>query len=343
LGIVRLALALIVVAAHAQSYLPGLGFMNAFQAVNVFFIVSGFYMALILNERYVRPGDTRRFYVNRAVRLFPVYWFGLVLALCAQMATTGQALKPQIDALTPLGWIFAIVSNLLIVGQELPYTFCLPVTEAAPCLDPVAASLNPPAWSIAVEIAFYALAPFLVRDPRRIAGMILVGVAYFWAVRWVPASSLPDGVFAPRADAVWVRYYTLPSSFVFFGIGAFAYHMGRSSPIQGENYGLCVLVAVAVLTIDPIMPGWSILLTAIAVPALFHLTKHVSFDRKIGDLSYPVYILHFPVLVVARHHFAGSPDAIFYATIVGTLIASVLIKLAIEDNVERLRALIRPA
>ena len=44
-------------------------------AVFAFFIISGFYMSLIINENYAKlPDGIRRLYLNRALRLYPVHW-----------------------------------------------------------------------------------------------------------------------------------------------------------------------------------------------------------------------------------------------------------------------------
>jgi peptidoglycan/LPS O-acetylase OafA/YrhL len=46
-------------------------------AVQLFFIISGFYMALILNTKY--KSHTLAFYKNRFLRLYPIYFFVLIV------------------------------------------------------------------------------------------------------------------------------------------------------------------------------------------------------------------------------------------------------------------------
>jgi peptidoglycan/LPS O-acetylase OafA/YrhL len=82
MGTVRTVLALLVALSHmawadtaTQHPLTG----GAMMAVNLFFIISGFYMALILRTKYV--GDVRAFYVARALRLYPLYWVVVVVSL----------------------------------------------------------------------------------------------------------------------------------------------------------------------------------------------------------------------------------------------------------------------
>ena len=53
MGLLRFCLALAVVAAHTHQRLFPFQMISGFYAVKVFFVISGFYMALILNEKYL--------------------------------------------------------------------------------------------------------------------------------------------------------------------------------------------------------------------------------------------------------------------------------------------------
>ena len=55
MGTIRLLLALFVVVTHTESFF-GFNFTGGQVAVEIFFIISGFYMTMILNEKYVGEG-----------------------------------------------------------------------------------------------------------------------------------------------------------------------------------------------------------------------------------------------------------------------------------------------
>ena len=89
MGILRFLLALSVIASHASGV--GIPLPNEKQypmwasylidgrhSVALFFIISGFYMAMILNTKY--QNNTLRFYGNRFLRLWPTYIIVLILA-----------------------------------------------------------------------------------------------------------------------------------------------------------------------------------------------------------------------------------------------------------------------
>jgi peptidoglycan/LPS O-acetylase OafA/YrhL len=80
MGSLRLILALSVFLAHTGS-LFGVFLVGPSVAVQSFFLISGFYMALVLNEKYKGSGSYYLFITNRLLRLLP-YWVVLsVLAL----------------------------------------------------------------------------------------------------------------------------------------------------------------------------------------------------------------------------------------------------------------------
>jgi len=56
-----------------------LGFPTSDIAVQSFYVISGFYMALVLNEKY-GPGSYWLFVSNRLLRLWPAYFVVLVLS-----------------------------------------------------------------------------------------------------------------------------------------------------------------------------------------------------------------------------------------------------------------------
>jgi peptidoglycan/LPS O-acetylase OafA/YrhL len=83
-GLLRILLAISVFCAHSRP-LGSLRWLSGDLAVESFFVISGFYMQLILSTKYTkeRLGNTWvwQFYKARYLRLLPVYWVGCLLAL----------------------------------------------------------------------------------------------------------------------------------------------------------------------------------------------------------------------------------------------------------------------
>ena len=94
MGLIRLLLALSIVAAHSGAIF-GSRFVGGQIAVQSFYIISGFYMSLILNEKYIGKNNSFRLFItNRFFKLFPVYWAVLLgtifFCLCAVILTQGR-------------------------------------------------------------------------------------------------------------------------------------------------------------------------------------------------------------------------------------------------------------
>ena len=73
LGTLRLVLALMVVLSHAGVRVAGLN--PGVIAVIGFYLISGYVMAGLIRRHYRQPAQAGAFYLDRAVRLLPQYFF----------------------------------------------------------------------------------------------------------------------------------------------------------------------------------------------------------------------------------------------------------------------------
>ena len=108
MGLIRLFLALSVVVWH----IPGRTFtlLDAQIAVLFFFITSGFYMALTINEVYAprggsaRPGWRRGFYLSRILRLYPAYLATVIPAIQAIPMVIAAAPGIYVSGMPEVHW-----------------------------------------------------------------------------------------------------------------------------------------------------------------------------------------------------------------------------------------------
>jgi peptidoglycan/LPS O-acetylase OafA/YrhL len=345
-GILRLFLALCVVAGHSTTSVFGIipPVWSSF-AVMVFFIISGFYMALVMDGPY-RNKPKAAFYLSRAARIYPAYWISLVFAAAVAFYVSGwEAFAP----FWSLAWhqkIYAAFSNLFIFGFELSYFFCLAPAGTDQCLPVNVVMLNSPAWSISVEMMFYLLAPWLVRDLRGSAVLAAIGMAWNFAAPYMDIDTIRSVLGnSPHTSETALKYYALPSSFLFFGAGAFAYHFIYKRHILVQNRPSSALLYLAVvgatgvfaLTVSPLMAWWQMLAFAVGVPALFSLTRLNGLDRTIGELSYPIYILHLPVVILLRHLNIGAPLTLGTMTATVSIVAGLVVFWLVDRPVDRWR------
>jgi peptidoglycan/LPS O-acetylase OafA/YrhL len=314
LGIFRLLLAMCVLFGHAVPFGP-LNYLDGTFAVESFFVISGFYMAYILSEKYTRErlgkSYVRKFYLSRYLRLYPAYLLAFILFLALQCFAAALfhspvetfvdwkkllALPPTANNLLLLVW--AVLSNLTIFLQDWGGVIAVRAHQAIFTLDrhlteiyAWALTVTNVAWSLGVELAFYLAAPYLLRrSDRQLFVLALLGLVLKICAVMMIHNDLP--------------YRMLPFVFVNFLAGVLAY---RKRAVLIESLGkhtalICYCLMLAITTALP--KGWSdwaysftvIGVTAFIVPILFDYSKNVKWDNRIGELSYPFYLLHIMVL-----------------------------------------------
>ncbi|EFL51236.1 acyltransferase 3 [Solidesulfovibrio fructosivorans JJ]] len=349
MGLVRFLLAATVVINHTGP-LYGFVFTDAYIAIKVFFIISGFYMALILTEKYTGPGHCRLFYGNRLLRLFPPYWVVLVLSLCASLffasfLRTSLLIGPWrtwLHALSPATVAALVTANITILGQEI--LFFTNLNHATGTLSFAWDALHrttpgwfflltPQTWTISLELMFYLLAPWLVRR----SNLFLVSViAASLALRSVVyLDNLP---FDP-----WKQRF-FPVECGFFLLGILSYRLYAAlRPVAIARRTLWTISGLYVATIlgYQFLPGargkeyFLYAATALSIPFLFLLTKKMRFDRAIGELSYPMYISHWTVIMVIEY-FHGKRDLPLVA-LAATTVFCLALNRYVSAPIERLR------
>lgn len=90
MGFIRTFLAITVVLGHSTP-IHGYFGIPPEVAVRMFFMVSGFYMSLILSEKYIGGAGLRAFYEGRFLRIFPIYYVSLLVMGLAYYGTDGPS------------------------------------------------------------------------------------------------------------------------------------------------------------------------------------------------------------------------------------------------------------
>jgi peptidoglycan/LPS O-acetylase OafA/YrhL len=300
MGIIRFILAVSVAVHH----LPGTRFHLLYAAVAVlfFFVISGFYMAMVLTEKYAGAGE---FYFSRFLRLYPAYAAMALVMVAWFYATSSPTVFTTALPLKPAERAWLGLANIVVAGQDI-FEF---IREAGlPGIRSLFSDqfFNPlwmlvgQAWSLASEMYFYALAPFAVRSPRRIAVLLVASLA---------VRGLTIGVFGLSSN-IW-GYFFFPATLCMFLMGSLAYHAyARIKTRHIERLGwvallgwgawlvYCVAASSGALMADPHsgidgLRFWiAYILFALSVPAIFAATRNNRLDRMIGELSYPLYLVH---------------------------------------------------
>src|SRR6185312_10426486 len=147
-GTFRVILAILVVLQHLARN-PHFNFGDA--AVLNFFMISGYVMTVVIRNNYGKIGkSTWYFYADRFLRIYPQFFFFLILAQIGDLLWSFQALY-----LSGQPSVGKFLLNALVV--PLNYHFVFPMLSHY--------QLILPAWSLGLEEQFYWIFPFLVLIP----------------------------------------------------------------------------------------------------------------------------------------------------------------------------------
>jgi peptidoglycan/LPS O-acetylase OafA/YrhL len=336
MGLLRFALALSVVLEHLGGT-ASMTLVDGVAAVQSFFMLSGFYMALVLSEKYVSIGP---FYFNRALRILPTYF----LVLAASIAIDGGDKLSRIISST---WdlpskTMMIVANFGIFGSDT-MMFSAPVNGRLSYVDniwsgsPIFWQFHyiPQAWTLPLEILFYLMAPFIV---RRIPVLFAICIASIGVRVWLHFHGLTNDPW---------NYRFFPAELVFFCAGSLAYHFYsmaffRDAYRAGLGWTARFLALLLVVAFPFVakagfthIPYAFYACILLLLPFLFLASKHSQADRFLGEFSYPLYISHFIITSRAEH----LPILLLNPTVSSVLYCvalAALIHLAFETKIDRL-------
>jgi peptidoglycan/LPS O-acetylase OafA/YrhL len=360
MGAFRFFLAICVVMAHAASISPliNLNYLNSSTAIIIFYIISGYYMHMILSEKYTFENlgkfRTAKFYFSRYIRIFPTYLICIIATFIyiyyINNDFSANIVNPKIEINKILNlpnnlenivfktWYF--FASLFILLQDLSLNLVITNDIARFSLERsigsiyvASAFLIPQSWSIGSELFFYCLAPFIIKLKTR---KIFMAIIFLLVLVIFSIKLGPPGDIYFRASL-----FTMP----YFLIGCLLYRFKDKLNIYSskENYSIKILTAyLFVISITLFFPWNGLLYTfpiviicSIFIPSLYFISKDNLIDRWLGELSYPIYVYHMLFYFIASNNWKNfdwiainwgfnSHQLITLITLLSTLIASII-------------------
>jgi peptidoglycan/LPS O-acetylase OafA/YrhL len=297
----RAVAVLLVLLYHA--HIPG--FAGGYVGVDVFFVLSGFFITGVIDRELRRTGhfNVTAFYARRARRLLPA----AAVVLLATLAASALIL-PSVTLRTvsvDIASAGAYVSNLRF-GIEANDYF-----KATAFPSPVLHF-----WSLSLEEQFYLFWPAALFAARRVplgrsaasrmgAAVVVIGVA-----------SLAAGVWLTGVNQPWA-FYLLPTrawELALGGLIALQFRELRALPRQAAALatpaGVCLILAANLVFDDSTsFPGTAALLPVVgsALVIVGGLPDGTSLSRRLlsaapmrylGRISYSLYLWHWPIIVL---------------------------------------------
>ncbi|WP_336957985.1 acyltransferase [Sphingobium aquiterrae] len=295
--------AIAVIGLHAHDQTLARLLPRSYLAVDLFFMLSGFVLALAYGARLADGLSAGRFMLMRAIRLYPLYMASILFGITALLT---HLLVPD-PHYSPMRILATAGAALLLV----------PVPPAVSVGPGTLFPINHPSWSLFFELAANLLFALLARrlGNRVLAMLILAGVAaniaaviafgsleagYNWGSIWAGAGRTLFGFFGGVALArIWQttdRRIVLPPLLIL------------AAPVA----------MFAIPTKGPLDGVIDLALTIVAFPLLLLVAAASAPDKRwsaafdeLGTASYGIYILQMPAIFLVAwmaEHLFGIDD-----------------------------------
>ncbi len=311
-GLFRLLLATAVVISHVSNLEIGR------PAVMIFFILSGYWVARMYDKKYAAaPNTLRIFYLSRALRIWPLY------AACLILTVT----------------VFSL-SNINIHDIHASSFMLLGIASTGH--DPLGVS-----WSLDIEMQFYLLLPLLLglfswadqhaSGQMKLQGILFAAFLWGWYLQlefgiWTVLSYLPAfaaGIFLARSKYLPSIHTAMRSAIAFVAIGLIAAFIPLTQVFLLKDAA------------TPFPEDWFGMLwasTLIPFIAFSVQQKSAQLDRHLGNISYALYLIHWPVLLLTQS-FLAAPlgNGWKTAALLFSAITSLLVYRLLDIPLEKLR------
>lgn len=309
------------------------------QAVSFFFILSGFILTYV-HPQLETKSETLYFWRARFARIYPAHVVGLFLACC---------LVPQCSNILP--HMREFLANLFLVQSWIPtwnYFF----------------SFNASSWSVSTEMFFYVVFPVLVYKLEstwkwKLAGsfglvVALIAICGIFHIPTIgmrvsalsliyafPLGRLFEFVLGMCCAVAWTKLSTkeidpaLCNKLEYLTFAATAVFMWFSSPISkwmSTQPGLDAVSVWFLYSGNCLFMAAMIVVFSLQRGSLSRFLTHKPLVW-LGELSYSIYILHFPIMIWVLSNmkaFGMTPQVAAGSFLVGLLAICHVFSLYVE-------------
>lgn len=276
--------------------------------VDLFFVISGFIMALITFPNWEKVNNIQ-FIAKRSSRIFPVYWLYTLITLIVFLIFPGKVNTSQ-------GGQFELLQNIFLLPSEH-----LPIVMVA--------------WSLIYEFYFYIIFSLLIKLNKK--------YVYFALAIWFFILVIYN-IVIPNSANYLVYFFTNPYSLEFIlGIITYIVYARIKNIKYIKNYayiGITVSIILApiiyfkltqVHLFSTLILGfnYSLLLLSLVILEKNQNIKFPTVFIAIGDSSYSIYLSHLlsanmMVFFVGQSFFSHS-SAVFSLILLFIVLSFVLI------------------
>jgi peptidoglycan/LPS O-acetylase OafA/YrhL len=290
---------LLVVLFHTSVNDPNLGpkatYFTAYgqMGVQLFYVLSAVTLCLSFEARQHEPKPIQSFYIRRFFRIAPLYYFALLLYMLLSAVNVYQ----HTGIFTPEDRYST--QNIFVTALFIQDVF--PAAQNSVVLG---------GWSISVEMLFYALFPVLFLGIKSFSSQTPISasmVAFFFGIGFLVSYILAHRYGFPLANNDFI-YLLIANQMPVFAIGISTYFTMAALRESLNGYLIFIFSSFIfiVFTFLSLMVWHSgatfafifvPLLSGISFAGLILFTAKFErtprWLRRIGELSYAIYIMHF--------------------------------------------------
>lgn len=241
-------------------------------------------MTYIMQNTYTYSFEgLKLFWKNRFLRLYPMYWIVLLFGIFVILFFSEIKRHPDMNMPSNIkDWFFNLI---MVFPKIIPHNF--------------SPRLVPPSWALTNELVYYFLISFGISKNKK------------WTFYWVLLSVMYYCFTYLFYNIPTYRYSSIFASSLPFSLGALLYWYKDLKIIKTNFfiiiglYGLFIFNAISLkknfLMLGDFCNYLNLLIALLLIHQLFHLkgnNKIKQIDNYIGRYSYPLYLVHFAVLIL---------------------------------------------
>jgi peptidoglycan/LPS O-acetylase OafA/YrhL len=297
--LIKTVLALIVILVHCSilSQNENIYFLQKILdstiAVKSFFMLSGY---LVMGS-YVNSPDILSYIKKRFMRIFPAYVFAIILCLFIGLLVTNLNMKDFILNQKTHRYIISNFVFLNFIQPDLPGVF----------EENSVSTLNGSLWTIKIELALYALLPIIFYMFTKFGSTRVTITIFLLSLIW---SVYFEYFYWPHDNGIRISQQ-FPGAIRYFILGNFYFIEEKKFQWNAKKF-LALFVMLKLLKNNLL----KIALEPFILLFILWLgnKKIVTRKKKIHDISYGMYLYHFPIIQVFIYY------GIFnYSSLIGVL------------------------
>ena len=231
--------------------------------VHIFYAISGFVFAHVYITK--KSVGSKEFFINRFARLYPLHFATLIIVTCIQYFS-----------------FFNYESFLLNAYNDL-YHFILQLFFISSWGFEKGFSFNVPIWSISVEIGIYVIFFFTLSYIQKFKKLLPVSILIFFLIldktTLVESGFIACGILFFSGVLVYQLMQIQIKKIIFFLIGTLFFILALTGNFKTFLFSPSLLLLVVLLD------------------DFIKIKKIKKLFRICGNLTYPLYLLHFPIMI----------------------------------------------